>query len=411
MLDVGLIDLESLTDPKMQELQHNGPPPNRKFIAVIEVTYQCNLACAHCHIGASPAVKDVNIMMPQEHLRKLLSECAALGVEIVYFSGGEPTLYPNIVSFVEQATTLGMRAGIITNGYALDRSLLLALRSAGLGFVGVSLNAHDADSYARFTGRKDAFDRAVRALGCAKELGFPRVMMLTVAAHPSVRDRVDDLIELASRLHVDFGDERPVPLGRARELRPSTGGVSRSEKEAYRNYLLHLHAARQRYPHIEIISNDPLWDLVDPRGPFTYTPPGEPFDMRTPRCPSGWHICVTPDLKMKPCAFARVLAADLTKTSLGEAWERSRILRLVRNKDNLGGKCGRCAYRYACGGCRASAFAYTGDFFGEDPLCWLDSVCEAAHDDPITVEGVEGRQRHGCVGDPSECGKEGQHEG
>jgi len=38
---------------------------------------------------------------------------------------------------------------------------------------------------------------------------------------------------------------------------------------------------------------------------------------------------------------------------------------------NLKGKCAKCDYLYACGGCRAYAYAETGDILAEDSGCWI----------------------------------------
>jgi len=40
----------------------------------------------------------------------------------------------------------------------------------------------------------------------------------------------------------------------------------------------------------------------------------------------------------------------------------------LRNQNNLRGKCGRCKYRYVCGGYRVRAYKLTGDWLGPDPL-------------------------------------------
>ncbi len=41
----------------------------------------------------------------------------------------------------------------------------------------------------------------------------------------------------------------------------------------------------------------------------------------------------------------------------------------MRDVDAYHGKCGLCEYRRLCGGCRARAYAMTGDAFGEEPFC------------------------------------------
>ncbi|MCH7706861.1 MAG: radical SAM domain protein, coenzyme PQQ synthesis protein E, partial [Myxococcales bacterium] len=47
----------------------------------------------------------------------------------------------------------------------------------------------------------------------------------------------------------------------------------------------------------------------------------------------------------------------------------------------VGGRCGRCEYRQVCGGCRARAYAETGDLMGPDDSC--------AYDPPGDVEVIE----------------------
>ena len=41
----------------------------------------------------------------------------------------------------------------------------------------------------------------------------------------------------------------------------------------------------------------------------------------------------------------------------------------LRDMDRLDGKCGRCEFRWLCGGSRARAFAASGNLLGPEPLC------------------------------------------
>ena len=41
----------------------------------------------------------------------------------------------------------------------------------------------------------------------------------------------------------------------------------------------------------------------------------------------------------------------------------------MRDPGNLKGKCGACEFRQICLGCRARAFAATGDYLDEEPFC------------------------------------------
>ncbi len=46
------------------------------------------------------------------------------------------------------------------------------------------------------------------------------------------------------------------------------------------------------------------------------------------------------------------------------------VVKWYIKKENLKGKCGVCKDRDKCGGCRAMAFAMTGDYMETDPYCW-----------------------------------------
>ncbi|MEE9506174.1 MAG: SPASM domain-containing protein, partial [Thermoplasmata archaeon] len=88
-------------------------------------------------------------------------------------------------------------------------------------------------------------------------------------------------------------------------------------------------------------------------------------------------LYITPDGKIAPCPFLRdFIAGDARKQSVPEIWDGAPTFDIFRNikRSDLKGKCGECEYLGgSCyGGCRAAAFAHSGDLFAEDPLCWKD---------------------------------------
>ena len=87
------------------------------------------------------------------------------------------------------------------------------------------------------------------------------------------------------------------------------------------------------------------------------------------RCPCGVHyVRITPEGKVTPCPYMPVAAGDLLTQSFKEIWESSPVFTQLRSGE-LGGRCGRCEYREVCGGCRARAYADSGDFMGADDSC------------------------------------------
>ncbi|MDI6793431.1 MAG: SPASM domain-containing protein [bacterium] len=61
---------------------------------------------------------------------------------------------------------------------------------------------------------------------------------------------------------------------------------------------------------------------------------------------------------------------NILKDGLFKIWYTSDVLWRIRDKNNLKGKCKGCKYIYSCGGCRAVAYAMTGDYMEEDTQCW-----------------------------------------
>jgi radical SAM protein with 4Fe4S-binding SPASM domain len=72
-----------------------------------------------------------------------------------------------------------------------------------------------------------------------------------------------------------------------------------------------------------------------------------------------------------PCGYFPLPVGNIRDKNFIEIWENAAQLRALRER-NLKGKCGRCSYSSICGGCRARAYAETGDFLGEDPACCLE---------------------------------------
>jgi radical SAM protein with 4Fe4S-binding SPASM domain len=69
-----------------------------------------------------------------------------------------------------------------------------------------------------------------------------------------------------------------------------------------------------------------------------------------------------------PCGYLPLLAGNIRESGFREIWENSPVFKALRER-NIKGKCKDCSYLNICGGCRARAFAESGDFLGEDPIC------------------------------------------
>jgi MoaA/NifB/PqqE/SkfB family radical SAM enzyme len=80
------------------------------------LTYECNLECDHCFVWGSPCQSGT---MTQSGVREILGQANEAGtVEWIYFEGGEPFLYYQVLlGGVELAARKGFKVGIVSNGY------------------------------------------------------------------------------------------------------------------------------------------------------------------------------------------------------------------------------------------------------------------------------------------------------
>ncbi len=133
-------------------------------LSELALTYRCNLACAFCYAGCThgglPAGWDEARTISTADFERALdiihrdARCPS-----VSFTGGEPTLHPDLPRLVAHARGLGMKTNLISNGQALTRAKVGALVEAGLDSAQLSLEGATADQHDGLVGRTGAFDR------------------------------------------------------------------------------------------------------------------------------------------------------------------------------------------------------------------------------------------------------------
>ena len=90
----------------------------------------------------------------------------------------------------------------------------------------------------------------------------------------------------------------------------------------------------------------------------------------TKGCLAGTGVCfISHEGEVYPCGYLPVIAGDLRKQRFAEIWNNSVVFEQLRDTSGLKGKCGCCEFRNVCMGCRARAFAASGDFMAEEPFC------------------------------------------
>jgi len=105
----------------------------------LALTFKCPNNCIHCYAGGPHETPELNTAQWKEVIDRL----SEIGVFIVTFTGGEPTLREDLPELLQYAQSKGMVTGLITNGRKLkDKEYVQTLEKAGLDFVQVTLESH-----------------------------------------------------------------------------------------------------------------------------------------------------------------------------------------------------------------------------------------------------------------------------
>lgn len=135
----------------------------------LELTPKCNLRCSHCYADAGPTLSQ---RMSYENWSDVLREAFDLDCRSVQFTGGEPSLYPDLPRLLGDARRIGFDlVELYTNGTSLTRRLrdTLVKENVDLAFsvYGSHPQVHDA-----VTGRRGSFKKTLKSIRWALDVGL-----------------------------------------------------------------------------------------------------------------------------------------------------------------------------------------------------------------------------------------------
>jgi MoaA/NifB/PqqE/SkfB family radical SAM enzyme len=94
-----------------------------------------HMACTYCN-----EFDDFSKPVPLEEMKNRLDLLADMGTSILTISGGEPLMHPELDEVIRHMRRRGMIAGLITNGFYLNRERIERLNEAGLEHLQISID-------------------------------------------------------------------------------------------------------------------------------------------------------------------------------------------------------------------------------------------------------------------------------
>jgi radical SAM protein with 4Fe4S-binding SPASM domain len=385
-----------------------------------EVTKGCNLRCLHCRATATELSSPLDL--PTAEALELIEQVSQYASPILVLSGGEPLFRADIFELARFATDRGLRVALATNGTLVSKEVARQIVDAGVRRVSISLDGANAATHDAFRGIPGAFDGALQGLRNLREQGMSLQINMTIARHNA--HQLPDVLDLAKSLGadalhtfllvpvgcgVDIAAEQMVPAEEYEQIlnwfydRAQEGGIELKATCAPH----YFRVMRQRRAADRRAASSTVGAITAPAaapdngaiGPTEIAMPGSTgialhartkatgqgesgeLHAMTKGCLAGTAVCfISHQGEVYPCGYLPVLAGDLRRQSFAEIWERSAVFQQLRDPQNLKGKCGRCEFRNICMGCRARAYAATGDYLDEEPFC----IYEPRRADPRT---------------------------
>lgn len=321
---------------------------------------KCNLRCKHCYQEGYQFQE-----LPFDKLAFIADEiCRALKMwkmkGRISITGGEPFVSSNFYSLLkyldskEEIVTIN----VLTNGTLITEKDVCKLKNIKkLSQIQISLDGASDVIHDDVRG-SGAFAKALAGIRLLVSNNFSVALMFTLMK----RNKKDYLkvIDLAQQEGVDAVTiERVTPCGNS-----SVEDV------------LSLEDIKHIYTDITVYANTLDSALVIRRA--------RPLWINTAHCNTKENVniggfcpvgltalAILWDGTILPCRRLEIPIGNVFNGGIFKAWYESDILWNIRDKNHLKGKCHGCKNIGYCGGCRAIAYALTGDYMEEDKQCWI----------------------------------------
>jgi len=320
-----------------------------------ELTYACNLACAHCL--SSSGRRDPR-ELTTEQCEAVIDELQRMQVFYVNIGGGEPTVRPDFWHLVEYAVDHGVGVKFSTNGVRLTPERASWLAATDYVDVQISLDGATAEVNDRVRG-PGSYDTAITALRNLHEAGFDDAKVSVVCTRENI-GQLDEFKAIADRFGATLRLTRLRPSGRGADVWDELHPLPEQQRELY-DWLV----ARGE----DVLTGDSFFHLAA-FGPTDGSGALPGLNL----CGAGRVVClIDPVGDVYACPFAihdSFLAGNvLHDGGFAGVWQGSELFRQLR-EPQTGGACSGCQHYDSCrGGCMAAKF-FTGlPLDGPDPEC------------------------------------------
>ena len=311
-------------------------PFSQKFSAPLRMdlalTFKCQNNCVHCYAGGPHETEELNT----EQWKEVIDRVHDIGIFIVTFTGGEPTLREDLPELLLCAQKKGIVTGLITNGRRLkDKKYVEQLEKAGLDFVQITLESHKAQIHDLMTGSKGSWKETVAGIKNAVKSHIYATTNTTLSKH-NAADFLETMDFLKGLGVAAFGCNSLIYSGKAQEV---------SEE-----FVLPIESLNAFLPKIR----DKAHEL---RLKFLWYTPTQycRFDpiklgLGVKSCTAAnINMCIGPNGDVYPCQSYFESLGNILENSWKKIWNHPLAVK-IRSREYVEPKCKECPQLQICGG-------------------------------------------------------------
>jgi radical SAM protein len=285
----------------------------------------------------------------------------------VVFTGGDPLRRPDLEALVAGATERGIGASLapaVTPDLTKDR--LASLKAAGIQTISLSLDGSSPELHDGLRGVPGTFAMTMRAAEWAHEVGLP--IQVNTLVTDTTLDDLPAIYEVVGRMGIlRWSLFFLISVGRGAVLQE----ITPAQSEKLFGWLYDLskvapfqvkttEATHYRRVATRRMEQDGLTDEEIVR-----TSVGRGFGIRD----GNGIMFISHDGNVFPSGFLPLAVGNVRTDDIVELYRGHPVFTALRDTSRYKGRCGACQHVERCGGSRARAFAWTGDYLEADPLC------------------------------------------
>lgn len=321
---ISFLDVKSV-EPFTQQIS----APFRMDLAL---TFNCQNNCVHCYTGGPHKTDELTT----EQWKKVIDRLHEIGVFIVTFTGGEPTLRDDLPQLLQYAQNKGIVTGLVTNGRRLkDKNYVKTLEKTGLDFVQITLESHKPEVHDLMTGTRGSWKDTIAGIKNIIPTKIYTTTNTTLSKH-----NTEDFLETISFIKqlgvAGFGCNSLIYSGKAPEISDE--------------FAVPIETLKELLPKVHDKANQLglKFQWYTPTQYCRFDPVSLGLGVKS--CTAGMiNMCVGPDGEVYPCQSYFESLGNILKDDWQKIWNHPLAIS-IRKREYVEPKCKDCPQLQICGG-------------------------------------------------------------